>query len=157
MFESRSWVSYTHRYCLSPPLAVLVYFLMIRRPPRSTRTDTLVPYTTLFRSSAKAAIESRNIVCSSVRLKSIASVVRAFEDHRNALAKADAHRHECMAAAPGDKLASGSKRDPRARHAERVPDRERAAISVHPAIVGRDATQFQDRKSGVEGRSWSER
>src|SRR3546814_15815475 len=25
-------------------------FLMIRRPPRSTRTDTLVPYTTLFRS-----------------------------------------------------------------------------------------------------------
>src|SRR3546814_18146654 len=25
---------------------------MIRRPPRSTRTDTLVPYTTLFRSAA---------------------------------------------------------------------------------------------------------
>src|SRR3546814_4383627 len=29
-------------YCL--------FFLMIRRPPRSTRTDTLFPYTTLFRS-----------------------------------------------------------------------------------------------------------
>src|SRR3546814_3519242 len=27
---------------------------MIRRPPRSTRTDTLYPYTTLFRSSAAA-------------------------------------------------------------------------------------------------------
>src|SRR3546814_14639323 len=27
---------------------------MIRRPPRSKRTDTLFPYTTLFRSSAKA-------------------------------------------------------------------------------------------------------
>src|SRR3546814_7290534 len=27
------------------------FFLMIRRPPRSTRTDTLFPYTTLFRSS----------------------------------------------------------------------------------------------------------
>src|SRR3546814_4216647 len=26
-------------------------FLMIRRPPRSTRTDTLFPYTTLFRST----------------------------------------------------------------------------------------------------------
>src|SRR3546814_13209055 len=26
---------------------------MIRRPPRSTRTDTLFPYTTLFRSMAK--------------------------------------------------------------------------------------------------------
>src|SRR3546814_12759291 len=29
---------------------VFVFFLMIRRPPRSTRTDTLLPYTTLFRS-----------------------------------------------------------------------------------------------------------
>src|SRR3546814_14908858 len=27
------------------------FLLMIRRPPRSTRTDTLVPYTTLFRSN----------------------------------------------------------------------------------------------------------
>src|SRR3546814_6668693 len=30
---------------------LLFFFLMIRRPPRSTRTDTLFPYTTLFRSS----------------------------------------------------------------------------------------------------------
>src|SRR3546814_18773510 len=30
--------------------SVLFFFLMIRRPPRSTRTDTLWPYTTLFRS-----------------------------------------------------------------------------------------------------------
>src|SRR3546814_15629263 len=29
---------------------ILFFFLMIRRPPRSTRTDTLFPYTTLFRS-----------------------------------------------------------------------------------------------------------
>src|SRR3546814_15702853 len=29
---------------------LLFFFLMIRRPPRSTRTDTLSPYTTLFRS-----------------------------------------------------------------------------------------------------------
>src|SRR3546814_3578382 len=28
----------------------VIFFLMIRRPPRSTRTDTLCPYTTLFRS-----------------------------------------------------------------------------------------------------------
>src|SRR3546814_17003279 len=28
----------------------IMFFLMIRRPPRSTRTDTLFPYTTLFRS-----------------------------------------------------------------------------------------------------------
>src|SRR3546814_10687147 len=30
---------------------VIFCFLMIRRPPRSTRTDTLFPYTTLFRSA----------------------------------------------------------------------------------------------------------
>src|SRR3546814_11154794 len=30
---------------------VFFFFLMIRRPPRSTRTDTLFPYTTLFRST----------------------------------------------------------------------------------------------------------
>src|SRR3546814_6257358 len=29
---------------------------MIRRPPRSTRTDTLFPYTTLFRSAADPAV-----------------------------------------------------------------------------------------------------
>src|SRR3546814_7593397 len=29
------------------------FLLMIRRPPRSTRTDTLFPYTTLFRSRAQ--------------------------------------------------------------------------------------------------------
>src|SRR3546814_18186903 len=29
---------------------IFIFFLMIRRPPRSTRTDTLFPYTTLFRS-----------------------------------------------------------------------------------------------------------
>src|SRR3546814_17343811 len=32
---------------------------MIRRPPRSTRTDTLFPYTTLFRSSGAAAGEQQ--------------------------------------------------------------------------------------------------
>src|SRR3546814_3578405 len=33
----------------------LFFFLMIRRPPRSTRTYTLFPYTTLFRSPGAAA------------------------------------------------------------------------------------------------------
>src|SRR3546814_11616270 len=31
-------------------MSVVFFFFMIRRPPRSTRTDTLFPYTTLFRS-----------------------------------------------------------------------------------------------------------
>src|SRR3546814_11706277 len=31
-------------------MSCFFFFLMSRRPPRSTRTDTLLPYTTLFRS-----------------------------------------------------------------------------------------------------------
>src|SRR3546814_3021260 len=35
------------------------FVLMIRRPPRSTRTDTLFPYTTLFRSVRQPALDPR--------------------------------------------------------------------------------------------------
>src|SRR3546814_15304862 len=54
---------------------VLFFFLMIRRPPRSTRTDTLFPYTTLFRSglgiagtdaARTTAIESRQDAISKI-------------------------------------------------------------------------------------------
>src|SRR3546814_5637893 len=38
---------------------VCCFFLMIRRPPRSTRTDTLFPYTTLFRSSPRTGAARR--------------------------------------------------------------------------------------------------
>src|SRR3546814_15782283 len=33
----------------------MVFFLIIRRPPRSTRTDTLFPYTTLCRSTGETS------------------------------------------------------------------------------------------------------
>src|SRR3546814_19541704 len=33
------------------------FFFMIRRPPRSTRTDTLFPYTTLFRSAVRRQLQ----------------------------------------------------------------------------------------------------
>src|SRR3546814_14796626 len=49
--------SFCTRRCICCYLCVVIllfvsffFFLMIRRPPRSTRTDTLFPYTTLFRS-----------------------------------------------------------------------------------------------------------
>src|SRR3546814_19690065 len=38
------------------------FFLMIRRPPRSTRTDTLFPYTTLFRSGTSYAGEIKKSI-----------------------------------------------------------------------------------------------
>src|SRR3546814_9082479 len=54
---------------------------MIRRPPRSTRTDTLFPYTTLFRSQ--------------LRFARIAPPAKADRSARVGLA--DAHRAEYMA------------------------------------------------------------
>src|SRR3546814_13095811 len=35
---------------------------MIRRPPRSTRTDTLFPYTTLFRSGQQALLRGQRVL-----------------------------------------------------------------------------------------------
>src|SRR3546814_6832521 len=73
---------------------ICVFFLMIRRPPRSTRTDTLFPYTTLFRSDGrrtappqKARYLSRAEPCFSVRrLKaSIASRFSRSEEHTSEL------------------------------------------------------------------------
>src|SRR3546814_14556212 len=51
--------------CISHNL-VNFFFLRIRRPPRSTRTDTLFPYTTLFRSDSIA-------LPASLRLRPVAS------------------------------------------------------------------------------------
>src|SRR3546814_15576833 len=42
----------------------LSFFLMIRRPPRSTRTDTLFPYTTLFRSLDARAMDGEALTFS---------------------------------------------------------------------------------------------
>src|SRR3546814_7367226 len=39
----------------------MFFFLMIRRPPRSTRTDTLFPYTTLFRSFPEPSRVARSL------------------------------------------------------------------------------------------------
>src|SRR3546814_4549206 len=35
-------------------IMIIIFLVMIRRPPRSTRTDTILPYTTLFRSPGRA-------------------------------------------------------------------------------------------------------
>src|SRR3546814_9704946 len=47
--------------CLSSRFCFFV-FLMQRRPPRSTRTDTLCPYTTLFRSTLNALTAADSVL-----------------------------------------------------------------------------------------------
>src|SRR3546814_5102712 len=46
-------------------LYLFCFFLTIRRPPSSTRTDTLFPYTTLFRSPASCKRSARRMLASS--------------------------------------------------------------------------------------------
>src|SRR3546814_11478271 len=52
MYNNTLVQSTGHREYCCVYSSYIIFFLMIRRPPRSTRTDTLFPYTTLFRSSA---------------------------------------------------------------------------------------------------------
>src|SRR3546814_10066694 len=50
--------------CVVLSISCLFFFLMIRRPPRSTRTDTLFPYTTLFRSDRESLLRGPRACCS---------------------------------------------------------------------------------------------
>src|SRR3546814_4434811 len=55
------------------------FFLMIRRPPRSTRTDTLFPYTTLFRSLLGELRETFGAFASdqiSIRVSEVSEIAR---------------------------------------------------------------------------------
>src|SRR3546814_1470997 len=52
---------------------------MIRRPPRSTRTDTLFPYTTLFRSEAAATQRAKVASGTSVQLAQPANPAAAAD------------------------------------------------------------------------------
>src|SRR3546814_734999 len=57
-----------------------LFFLMIRRPPRSTRTDTLFPYTTLFRSSSEFGKEHVEITLASNERLVLLGVTSAQRD-----------------------------------------------------------------------------
>src|SRR3546814_9586849 len=54
---------------------------MIRRPPRSTRTDTRFPYTTLFRSNTTTIEVGEVPVIGSVTFKNIFSTLRVLQNN----------------------------------------------------------------------------
>src|SRR3546814_8156401 len=65
---------------------------MIRRPPRSTRTDTLFPYTTLFRSGVLAPHRPLQ-----AHLVDRHELLRAAEGRRDAVLGAEGDRHDRLA------------------------------------------------------------
>src|SRR3546814_21042291 len=108
------------------------FFLMIRRPPRSTRTDTRFPYTTLFRSAvAMLASDGRNMVS---------------ETTDSALTRISVRRHggvlaeESMGGHPGRQAQKSPRSGLRGRNkrrsapflADRAPDSPSDGLAVPP-------------------------
>src|SRR3546814_5007149 len=72
---------------------------MIRRPPRSTRTDTLFPYTTLFRSGRRAERRQHRFAIIDAGLHRIDEIdidhIALMRPERGAAASRDAGKNEC--------------------------------------------------------------
>src|SRR3546814_5182590 len=85
---------------------------MIRRPPRSTRTDTLFPYTTLFRSDADQAAERADRQRLAVELHHDVETPRTGRHAHADLAGAfgDADQHDVHHADAADQQRDGRER-----------------------------------------------
>src|SRR3546814_4362721 len=62
----------------------MCFFLIIRRPPRSTRTDTLFPYTTLFRSNCFRPRVTKDLLrpVSFITSQTVPNATRSINDIR---------------------------------------------------------------------------
>src|SRR3546814_18891535 len=82
-------------------VCLLVFFLMILRPPRSTRTDTLFPYTTLFRSQAPRSTFAQHALVAQARVTTVAiytSATPVAQQHKPVFMRFPAY---CVGAAAG--------------------------------------------------------
>src|SRR3546814_17649423 len=66
---------------------IVFFFLMTRRPPRSTRTDTLLPYTTLFRSIRQGHRQARAQADSRQCIHGLRAIVGGQADHQVEIAR----------------------------------------------------------------------
>src|SRR3546814_9272254 len=80
---------------------------MIRRPPRSTRTDTLFPYTTLFRSHALGFLDPQSSKFAGVHVELLDVLDHRFA--QNALVVADPN-HRPHRRHPGERIALAAQR-----------------------------------------------
>src|SRR3546814_18984811 len=92
MYNSRSaYRSYLLCAHFSITLYVL-FFLFIRPPPKSTRTDTPFPYTTLFRSPSSRSTQARDPALSQVRQRR----TRQVHERRHAGRQEGRRRAHCL-------------------------------------------------------------
>src|SRR3546814_19841663 len=130
--------------------SVFFFFLMIRRPPRSTRTDTLFPYTTLFRSGSP-----RNVWALKVRdVEGYAERVRVtLEGEITLVAEVTKAAVTTMEIHPGQPLWATAKATeieayPRC---DRGSRRREAKANSEPPQVGRAGGREEGRREGKEG------
>src|SRR3546814_12948396 len=119
---------------------------MIRRPPRSTRTDTLFPYTTLFRSHRAEAVARHGVAVEAHPAQSRVDGVLAHW----ALAVPDARKDELPAAGQGLQLAQDLHGLSRQRHdvlrgglGRDVAPLPGAQVDVSPARAAQPARAHQ--------------
>src|SRR3546814_16940189 len=117
------------------------FFLMIRRPPRATRTDTLLPYTTLFRSGRPDGAETDE-------LPSTCSGVPSGDQILSRLAAA----HGGVRLLPPERAAWRA-----SRHHARAPIHAGRRAYLLPRRPDRGGNARLDRKSVVSGKSVSVR
>src|SRR3546814_9829967 len=116
---------------------------MIRRPPRSTRTDTLFPYTTLFRSDRRAALGVERDI--------------AFPEQDGTKILAGQARQVAATAAAGFERLAAIMAFPHHLHLRGRGEHVERAVAHHrvndlPAFVGRELEQgFVDRGEGGVG------
>src|SRR3546814_11370559 len=142
---------------------------MIRRPPRSTRTDTLFPYTTLFRSLAKVADQDSCEVRVSPGGEH-GDAVPGGPEHETGqpLLKPEADCGGDRAVDDGDPARCAAEQDRRpeapvdgsleAFEMLSGSERDRShAISAPPPKLKKLRKKLEDRKSGGSGKSGEER
>src|SRR3546814_20001423 len=109
---------------------------MIRRPPRSTRTDTLFPYTTLFRSDGDTAADPAGAVDGDRRADAGEGPGRPG-------------RHGPRAAAAGQGAAAVRRGAGRTRRAEDTDHPRLRAVAARPLTArGRGAARSEERRGG---------
>src|SRR6478672_3354237 len=113
---------------------------MPRTIPRSVIDTAGISGSGTVSSTAMIAALSIDLVATSATT----AMLHPFERERDSLADADAHGGEAELAAGALELLCRGQREARARHAERVTERDCAAVGVHSAVVIGDAELAKD-------------
>src|SRR3546814_17982094 len=134
------------------------FFLMIRRPPRSTRTDTLVPDTTLFRS-ARAGLQRDHDVEALLReiyVMCLGSLHALFGDRTHGVLEVDLFPDRILQLA----LAHHCQQEEAHPESDRWPRCHMVELLEHPATFRRrqrpvlgNESRDRNRRRGVEGKS----